>query len=113
MNSAQTPSSPIVVLVTTGSVEEARAIARLLIQQRLAACVNFFPIQSVYHWNDEIQEDAEFQLLIKTDGALFKQLENTIKANHTYDLPEIISLEIRQGSQEYLSWISGETKHKP
>lgn len=96
-----------VVLVTAGSEEEARAIAHALVQERLAACVNFTPIQSVYTWQGEIQQDQEWQLLIKTDLANFDQLAARIQALHSYDVPEIIALPIQQGSAAYLNWISG------
>ncbi len=95
-----------VVLVTAGSEEEARAIAQALVQEKLAACVNFTPIQSVYTWQGEIQQDQEWQLLIKTDLARFDQLAARIQALHSYDVPEIIALPIQQGAAAYLSWMT-------
>ncbi|MGP1386239.1 MAG: divalent-cation tolerance protein CutA [Thainema sp.] len=95
-----------VVLVTTGSEEEACAIAHALVQEKLAACVNFTQIQSVYTWQGEIQQDQEWQLLIKTDLAKFDQLAAKIQALHSYDVPEMIALPIQQGSAAYLNWMS-------
>ncbi len=95
-----------VVLVTAGSEEEARAIAHALVQEKLAACVNFTPVQSVYTWQNEVQQDQEWQLMIKTDLAHFDQLAARIQVLHSYDLPEIIALPIQQGATAYLNWIS-------
>lgn len=94
-----------VVLVTTGSREEAIAIARALLQSHLAACVNLLPVQSLYTWKGEIQEDEEWQLLIKTDLNAFEALAAKIKALHAYEVPEIIALPIVSGSEPYLQWI--------
>lgn len=94
-----------IVLVTAGSQEEAKAIARTLVETHLAACVTLFPIHSVYTWNGEIQSDAEWQLLIKTDLAKFSALETQIKELHSYEVPEIVALPIVAGSTSYLNWI--------
>ncbi len=95
-----------VVLVTTDSEAAAQALARALIEKRLAACVNIFPIQSVYRWQGEIEQSAEWQLLIKTDWACLDKLQSAICQHHSYDLPEIIALPIEAGSEPYLAWIS-------
>lgn len=94
-----------IVLVTAGSQEEAKTIARTLVETRLAACVSLLPIQSVYTWNGEIQSDDEWQLLIKTDLAKFSALEAQIKELHSYEVPEIVALPIVAGSTAYLNWI--------
>ena len=94
-----------VVLVTAGSKEEAVAIAHNLVKANLAACVSLLPIQSVYTWQGEVQQDEEWQLLIKTDLSQFSILEAKIREIHSYEVPEIIALPILQGSQPYLDWI--------
>lgn len=102
-----------VVWVTAGSEDEARAIARALVQEKLAACVNFTPIQSVYTWQGEIQQDQEWQLFIKTDLANFDQLAARIQALHSYDVPEIIAWPIQHGSAAYLSWMAENSTPHP
>jgi periplasmic divalent cation tolerance protein len=99
-----------VVLVTAGSREEAQAIARTLVETRLAACVTLLPIQSVYTWNGDIQSDEEWQLLIKTDLAKFSALEAKIQELHSYEVPEIVALPIVAGSMPYLNWIGEQTR---
>lgn len=108
---SSSPTTPRhgVVLVTTDSEVAAQALARALIERRLAACVNIFPIQSVYRWQGEIEQAAEWQLLIKTDWACLDELQTAICQHHNYDLPEIIALPIEAGSEPYLAWISQET----
>lgn len=95
-----------VVLVTAGSEPEARAIARALVQDRLVACANLYPIESIYTWQGEIHQDQEWQIVLKTDLAIFPRLEARIRELHSYDVPEIIALPIHQSSQPYLEWIS-------
>jgi periplasmic divalent cation tolerance protein len=94
-----------VVLVTASSQTEAEAIARSLVESRLAACVSLMPIQSIYVWKGETHTDQEWQLLIKTDLTQFASLEAQIRAIHSYDVPEIIALPIVAGSQPYLRWL--------
>jgi periplasmic divalent cation tolerance protein len=98
----------IVVLVTCGSAKEARKIARALVEQRLAACVNIFPtpVQSVYRWKGKVESAKEFLLFIKTTLGRFAALQRAIRALHSYDVPEIIALPIAAGSHDYLAWIS-------
>jgi periplasmic divalent cation tolerance protein len=92
-----------VVLVTAGSQQEAEAIATSLVKSQLAACVNIVPIQSVYTWKGEINQEQEWQLLIKTDLSQFTTLEAKIRELHSYEVPEIIALPILAGSEPYLN----------
>ncbi|MFG1880253.1 divalent-cation tolerance protein CutA [Sphaerisporangium sp. NPDC049003] len=93
------------------STEEAVKLARSIAGERLAACAQMVgPIRSVYWWQGEIKDAQEWQLLIKTTAALFPALEAHIKANHSYDTPEIIATPIVAGSAEYFAWISAETR---
>jgi periplasmic divalent cation tolerance protein len=98
----------IVVLVTCGSVKEARRIARALVDRRLAACVNVFqgPVESVYCWKGRVESAKEFLLVIKTSRRRFRALQAEIQRLHSYDVPEIIALPIEVGSREYLEWLS-------
>ena len=79
--------------------------------KRLAACVQQTEIKSSYHWKDKIETEPEIKLSIKTRTALFAEVAHTIKEESSYETPEIISTPIIDGSDEYLSWISEETKH--
>jgi periplasmic divalent cation tolerance protein len=95
-----------IVLTTADSEDEARKIARALVERKLAACVNIVPqIESIYRWKDEVEEGREWLLLIKTTSAGFNRVREAIAELHSYDLPECICLEIEDGSSEYLDWI--------
>ena len=96
-----------IVLTTAGSAEEARRIAHALVERRLAACVNIVPhIESVYRWQEKIDNAAEWLLLIKTQAAAFERVRDAIKELHSYDLPECVMLRVEAGSEEYLKWIN-------
>ena len=79
-------------------------------ERRLAACVNIADIASVYRWQGKVEKADEKLLIIKTSESLFEQLEQFIRQNHSYRCPEIIALEIKAGSPEYLKWVQSETK---
>ncbi|MBV9856098.1 MAG: divalent-cation tolerance protein CutA [Streptosporangiaceae bacterium] len=99
------------VETTTDSSEEADRLAHSITDAHLAACVQIVgPIRSVYWWQGKQEVAQEWQLLIKTTTDRLSDLEQHIKANHSYETPEIIATPIRWGSQEYLDWISAETK---
>jgi periplasmic divalent cation tolerance protein len=95
-----------VVLVTAASQSEATAIATMLIEEQLAACINVFPVQSIYQWEGKIQQESEFQLIIKTNLAKFAELSSRIQEIHSYAVPEIIALPIVSGAESYLGWLS-------
>ena len=104
-------SDEIVVLITASSTEEAQKLGKELVQTKLAACVNVIPdIISIFNWQDEVCEEGEVLMIVKTSGEKFSALEKTIKQEHSYDVPEIIALPIVAGSKEYLNWIQKETK---
>lgn len=98
----------VLVLVTCGSVKEARRIARTAVGERLAACVNILDVrvESVYRWKGQVQSVSEFLLLIKTSRRRLAALEAKIGRLHSYVLPEIIALPIVAGSRGYLSWLA-------
>jgi len=96
----------IIVYVTTGSPDEGERIARALVEERLAACVNrTAPIQSVYRWQGNIEQSQEELLIIKTRRALFPALDRRVRELHSYSVPEIIALPILEGDAEYLRWL--------
>lgn len=94
-----------VVLTTVATQGEAGKLARQLVEQQLAACVQMMPINSVYTWEGAIQQDAEVLLLIKTSSQRYAEVESFLLANHSYSVPEILQLPIEQGSAAYLQWL--------
>ena len=98
-----------VVITTTSNQEQAEALARSILGARLAACIQVQPIKSFYTWKGDQCCEAECLLLIKTKHDLYGQLAEHIRANHSYETPEIIELPIVQGSQPYLTWIDDST----
>jgi periplasmic divalent cation tolerance protein len=96
----------VLVLTTAGSEEEARKIANILVERRLAACVNIVPrIQSVYRWEGKVETGEEFLLIIKTTKTRSADVQAAIRELHSYDLPECIVTSVEGGSAEYLKWI--------
>lgn len=94
------------VLTTAGSEEEAGLIAGVLVEKRLAACVQVVgPIVSRYRWQGQIEEAREWQCLVKTTAAAYEAVEAAIREVHSYDEPEIIATPIVAGSSGYLAWI--------
>ena len=101
----------ILVLTTAGSKDEARKIARALVERLLAACVNIVPqVGSIYRWEGEIEEAEEWLLIVKTTRTAFERVRAAILELHSYDLPECICVSIEDGSLEYLSWIGQSVK---
>jgi periplasmic divalent cation tolerance protein len=98
-------SGGVLVLCTAVTSEEARTIARALVEERLAACVQISAIESWYRWQGKVEQAPEQRLHIKTSADLASQVEARIKALHSYDLPEIVTLPIG-GSADYLAWIA-------
>lgn len=102
---------PLLVMTNCPDMAAAKALAQLLVERRLAACVNILPsVHSVYRWQGAIEEATEITLSIKTVGARYAALENAIKTAHSYDVPEIIAVPIARGSIAYLQWIAEETR---
>ena len=96
------------VLTTTASRTEAERIAAVLVQRRLAACVQIVgPIASRYRWRGEVEQAEEWRCEAKTTAALFPQVEAAIRDLHSYSEPEIVALPILAGSPGYLAWIAG------
>lgn len=100
-----------VVLSTVSNSDEARTIARSLVEKQLAACVNIVgPIESVYRWKGDIEEAQEFLLLIKTVADNVSRLREELTRLHSYEIPECIALGIESGLPAYLDWISESVK---
>lgn len=99
-----------VVLTTCGDNDEAGKRARLLVESRLAACVQIMGITSFYEWDGAVNNDNEQLLLIKAKSAHYGEIEELISQNHSYDVPEIIQLPIMDGSEAYLKWIAAVSK---
>ena len=101
----------IIVLSTCDSEEEARTIARALIERRLAACVNLTPgVKSIYRWKGAIEEAGEYLLIIKSRRDLLDQLRSELENMHSYDVPEVIALAVVDGSSAYLEWMDRELR---
>lgn len=102
-----------VLLVLTNVPDDvtAHAIARDVIERRLAACVNLLPaVRSIYQWEGKVEETTEVTLLIKSTQDRYDQLQEAIRMAHPYDVPEIIALPITAGLPAYLNWVVTETK---
>lgn len=97
------------VVTTTDSEESAAQLARGVVEARLGACVQVVPIRSFYVWDGAAQDDPEWQLQIKTSSGRLDALVGHLRANHGYDVPEIIATPIVGGNREYLTWIDGQT----
>ncbi len=96
----------LIVLTTTPSQVEAKKIARTLVEEKRAACVNILPsIHSIYWWEGKICEDEEWLLLIKTDT--FEKVAKRIEELHSYEVPEIVSVKIEDVAQKYGEWLNG------
>ena len=96
----------LVVTTTTASMEEAEAIAAVLLERRLAACVQIGPIESRYVWKGKIAQAEELMLTVKTRADRFEAVEAAIREMHSYDVPEILAVEAVTGSGDYLKWVS-------
>jgi len=100
----------LIVLTNLPDSATAQALAKLLVEQRLAACVNVLaPCHSVYRWQDRIETAIEIPLLIKTTSERYAALETAIRAHHPHELPEIIAVRVEHGLPDYLAWAAKQT----
>ena len=103
--------SETVTFVTCRDVRQARRIARALVGERLAACVNVVPgVASIYRWKGKVEEARETLLLVKSTSARARGLEARVKALHSYEVPEVVTLKIAGGSADYLRWLRENTR---
>lgn len=104
----------LVVLSTCPDPDTASRLARMLVEQRLAACVNLIPgLRSVYEWEGRIEEDAEVLLVIKTSRARYPELEARLTEAHPYEVPEILALDVTAGLPAYLAWLHDVVRSSP
>ena len=97
----------VLVYVTVGSRQEAERLAKALVEERLAACVNRVSgVRSTYVWKGKVETDEEELLIIKTRCARFEQLEKRVRELHSYDVPEVIAVPLVEGSAAYLQWMA-------
>jgi periplasmic divalent cation tolerance protein len=96
-----------VVLVTCGTLPEARRIARATVEARVAACVNVVlnPLESIYGWKSKVEVSREYLLLMKSTARRLPELERMVRSMHSYDVPEFLVLPVISGSREYLEWL--------
>ena len=96
----------MIVLTTTGTPEDAKSLARSLVEERLAACVNIIPIDSVYPWDGSVQEDSERLLVIKTTRERLAGLETRLHELHPYDVPEFVAVRTEYVADAYKAWLT-------
>lgn len=100
----------IFVFVTCKDKKEAKKIGEILIKEKLAACINYFPIDSIYKWQGKVVKDKEFALIIKTIKENFQKVENRVKQLHSYKVPCIVGCLIIRSSRDYFNWVKRQTK---
>ena len=99
-----------VTFVTCGSAREARKIARALVREKLAACVNVVGgVTSIFRWKGKEQEDREWLLIIKSKAALSRKLVARVRNLHSYEVPEVLTLNVASGNPDYLKWLRDST----
>lgn len=101
----------VAVLITAPEEETARRIARALVEERLAACVNLLPgVRSIYRWQGAVEEATEVLLIAKTHAERVAALAARVRALHPYELPEVVTLPVTDGSEAYLRWVVAESR---
>ena len=97
------------VMTTIGSLDEARTLARTIVERRLAACAQVSAIESVYAWQGAIESDEEYRILFKTSADCYERLEAAILELHSYDLPAIVGFEFSRAFEPYVDWVGENT----
>lgn len=100
----------VIVQTTVESAEQAAELARMLIEARDAACVQWIPVRSAFRWEGEIQSEDEVAMQVKASAAKVESLIARIREHHPYDLPEILVTPVIGGLEDYLAWVEQETK---
>ena len=99
----------VIVTTTVDNEAAAASLANAIVERRLAACVQYAPIRSVYRWKGKVESSSEFRLAAKTRAALAAPLQAFLRASHAYELPEIVVTPIAAGLPAYLAWVENET----
>lgn len=108
------PQDNFVIFVTTPSGEEAETIAKALVEERLAACANIVPsVSSIFRWEGKVERETEALVILKSRRKLLDRLIERVRDLHSYEVPEVIALQIAAGSKAYLDWIKQETELAP
>ena len=103
------PTSALLVLTTLGSLTDARALVRALVEDRLVACGTLVPgASSIYRWEGALTEENEVVVLLKTDVSKWEALSAAVRQRHPYEVPELLALPVERGLDRYLSWLAGE-----
>ena len=103
----------LVVLCTCPDAATARQLAGAIVEEQLAACVNILPeIRSIYRWQDEVQDDGEALMVMKTTQGAYAKLERWLLEHHPYEVPELLALPVIAGSTDYLGWVMSGTKDR-
>ncbi|HID92594.1 MAG TPA: divalent-cation tolerance protein CutA [bacterium (Candidatus Stahlbacteria)] len=100
----------ISVYTTLPDAEKAKEIAKTLVSERLCACANIFKVDSVYWWKGNVEEEAEYGIILKTKEDVYTKLEARIKELHPYEVPMIVTHRIDKGAESYLEWIDEEVR---
>jgi len=98
------------IYLTCKDEAEAKEISQVLVSEKLAACVNYFPIDSIFRWKGKIEESKETGMLIKTKASLVDEIIKRIKELHSYECPLIEVIDVEKGNSEFLGWMEKETK---
>jgi periplasmic divalent cation tolerance protein len=96
----------VIIYTTCKDVEEAKKLGKLIIERKLAACVNIWPIDSIYFWEGALAEDTEVALFIKTLESKIPDVEDLISANHSYSTPFVGAIEVRRLNRAYREWMT-------
>lgn len=97
------------IYITTSGLSESKKIARVLLDEKLAACINIIPVvDSIYLWKGNIEEDNESVMIVKTRSELVETLINRVEEIHTYEIPCILEIKVNNGSKNYLDWMESE-----
>lgn len=102
----------IIIKTTYPNKNSAIKLSKILLKEKLAACIELKKIESLYSWQGKIENDAEISVAIKTVSKNFDKIAKIIKENHSYKLPQIIAIPLISGTKEYLSWIETNSKNK-
>ena len=98
-----------IIYITFGSEEDAQRISKQLVEERLAACANIFPIKSIYEWNATLQDDQEWVAIVKTTHERWPTLKSRVEEIHPYEVPCIMKIEV-EANEKYEAWIHAQTR---